>query len=86
MISSTGGIGAATYAVTSGALPAGLTLASDHRAPFQLTTDPNPDAGSGDAGSDVGSPDAGFDAALEAGTDAAPARRRRVNRGGCRNR
>lgn len=85
MISSTGGIGAATYAVTSGALPAGLTPASDHRALFQLT-DPNPDAGSGDAGSDVGSPDAGFDAALEAGTDAAPARRRRVNRGGCRNR
>src|SRR6185369_11603185 len=30
-ISSSGGIGAVTYAVTSGALPAGVTLASDGR-------------------------------------------------------
>jgi hypothetical protein len=42
-----------------------------HSALFQLTVDPNPEAGSTDAGSDAGSPGADFDAAIEAGTDAA---------------
>jgi hypothetical protein len=100
VISVSGGLGTVKYTVGSGAgtPPPGMTLASDgtlsgtptqsgryifivsardssncmHSALFDLTIDPNPDAGSDDAAGDTGSVDEGSDAGTEAGTDAAP--------------